>query len=84
MKELAVEIASLISRNSEGLTGELGIDIGIDTEGNPWLIEVNSKPSKNFEEQEIKIRPSAKAIILYCFKLALERAIIKEVINWKL
>jgi glutathione synthase/RimK-type ligase-like ATP-grasp enzyme len=78
MKELALEFASLISQNSEGLTGELGIDIGIDTDGNPWIIEVNSKPSKNFEEQEIKIRPSAKAIISYCFRLALEHAIKKE------
>jgi hypothetical protein len=72
MKELALEIASIINQNTEGLTGELGIDMGIDTLGHPWLIEVNSKPSKNFEEQEIKIRPSAKAIISYCFKLAIE------------
>jgi hypothetical protein len=78
IKELALEFASVISLSSEGLTGELGIDMGIDSQGNPWIIEANSKPSKNFEEQEIKIRPSAKAIISYCFKLALERALEKE------
>lgn len=77
MKELAIEFASLICQNSEGLTGELGIDIGIDYEGHPWLIEINSKPSKNFEEQEIKIRPSAKAIISYCLFLALEHTMKK-------
>lgn len=79
MKELAIEFATVIGRNSEGLTGELGIDIGIDFDGNPWFIEANSKPSKNFEEQEIKIRPSAKAIISYCTKLALDLALKKEI-----
>lgn len=69
MKELALETAEVISRNAEGLTGELGIDIGIDIQGNLWLIEANSKPSKNFEERNSKIRPSTKAIIDHCYGL---------------
>ncbi|MCM3690301.1 YheC/YheD family protein [Neobacillus niacini] len=72
MKKLAIETATIIERKSSGITGELGIDIGIDQEGNPWLIEVNSKPSKNFEDGQMKIRPSAKAIIQFCTKLALD------------
>lgn len=72
MKELAIETALIIERKSSGITGELGIDIGIDQDGNPWLIEVNSKPSKNFEDGQMKIRPSAKAIIQFCTKLALD------------
>jgi glutathione synthase/RimK-type ligase-like ATP-grasp enzyme len=72
MKELAIETAIIIERKSSGITGELGIDIGIDQEGNPWLIEVNSKPSKNFEDGQMKIRPSAKAIIQFCTMLALD------------
>jgi hypothetical protein len=78
IKEIAIEFASIISLNAEGLTGELGIDIGIDINGNPWIIEANSKPSKNFEEQEIKIRPSAKAIINYCQQLAIDHYQKKE------
>lgn len=78
IKELAIEFASIISLNAEGLTGELGIDIGVDINGNPWIIEANSKPSKNFEEQEIKIRPSAKAIISYCQQLAIDHCQKKE------
>jgi hypothetical protein len=78
MKELAIEFATVISRNSEGITGELGIDIGIDYDGHLWFIEANSKPSKDFDEQEIKVRPSAKAIISYCSKLALDPAFKKE------
>lgn len=72
IKELAIETALIIDRNSPGITGELGIDIGIDTDCNPWLIEVNSKPSKSFEDGQMKLRPSAKAIIQFCTKLALD------------
>lgn len=72
MKKLSIEAADIISRNSKGLTGELGIDIGVDETGKPWIIEVNSKPSKNFEDTVTKIRPSTKAIIQFCTKLALD------------
>ncbi|MGF6951650.1 glutathione synthase/RimK-type ligase-like ATP-grasp enzyme [Neobacillus sp. B4I6] len=78
MKELALETASTISGSSTGITGELGIDIGVDQEGQLWIIEVNSKPSKNFEDGLGKIRPSAKALIQFCTLLAFESTIIKE------
>ena len=81
IKELALETAEVISRHSEGITGELGIDIGVDQEGKPWLIEVNSKPSKNFEDGLGKIRPSAKAIIQFCSKLAYDSALEKEALH---
>ena len=72
IRELAIETALIIDRKSPGITGELGIDIGIDLDCNPWLIEVNSKPSKSFEDGQMKLRPSAKAIIQFCTKLALD------------
>ncbi|WP_254119285.1 YheC/YheD family protein [Bacillus sp. FJAT-29790] len=78
MKELAVEVASIISQRAEGLIGELGIDIGVDQNGKLWIIEVNAKPSKNFEGQDKKIRPSAKALIEYCTFLAFSNVTIKE------
>jgi len=78
MKELALETASVISRHSGGITGELGIDIGVDFEGKPWLIEVNSKPSKNYEKSRGKVRPSAKAIIQFCTVLAFDITTVKE------
>ncbi|MEH7072446.1 YheC/YheD family endospore coat-associated protein [Neobacillus drentensis] len=78
MKELALETASIISISSTGITGELGIDIGVDQEGKLWIIEVNSKPSKNFEDGLGKIRPSAKALIQFCTMLAFDTMIIKE------
>lgn len=78
MKELAVETASIISNSQTGITGELGIDIGVDQDGKPWIIEVNSKPSKNFEDGLGKIRPSAKALIQFCTLLAFDSTFVKE------
>ncbi|WNS76745.1 YheC/YheD family protein [Bacillus sp. DTU_2020_1000418_1_SI_GHA_SEK_038] len=66
MKELAVETSSIIGHHSDGLMGELGVDIGVDESGKLWIIEVNAKPSKNLGENENKIRPSTKALIEYC------------------
>lgn len=73
MKELSLEVACVISQSTLGLVGELGIDIGIDHDGRPWIIEVNSKPSKNAEEQKSNIRPSAKAIFEYATFLAFQQ-----------
>lgn len=70
MKELSLEVANIISQSSSGIVGELGIDIGVDNDGKLWIIEVNSKPSKNAEEQTSKIRPSAKSIYEYSTALA--------------
>ncbi|MGJ7910236.1 YheC/YheD family protein [Neobacillus sp. LXY-1] len=72
IKELSLRIAQITGLRSKGITGELGIDIGVDLNGKPWLIEVNSKPSKFNEEPTGKIRPSAKAIIRFCTILSFD------------
>lgn len=71
LKELALEVANEIGAASEGIFGELGIDLALDTFGHPWIIEVNTKPSKNLDQpvNERSIRPSAKAVIIYCLYL---------------
>lgn len=69
MKELSLECADCISENVSGLMGELGIDLGVDERGELWVIEVNSKPSKNMDKKKRIIRPSAKAIVSYCYQL---------------
>ncbi|CAM3649107.1 YheC/YheD family protein [Mesobacillus zeae] len=63
LNALATHAAECVSAKAPGLTGELGVDIGADIAGDLWIIEVNSKPSKDFEVHATKVRPSAKAII---------------------
>ncbi len=73
IKDLSIQAADIISKYTKGITGELGIDIGVDRTGQPWIIEINSKPSKSFGDTLTKIRPSARAIIEFCFKLAFDK-----------
>ncbi|WLR42805.1 YheC/YheD family protein [Bacillus carboniphilus] len=69
LHEVASEIVYAISQNAEGIYAELGVDLAIDEDGKPWVIEVNTKPSKLTEmaNHQSRIRPSAKAIIDTCF-----------------
>ncbi len=72
MMELALEVAESISLTCQGIYGELGIDLALDMDGKPWVIEVNTKPSKDQDPDHLssKVRPSAKAIIQHCLFLA--------------
>ena len=70
MKKLTIEIAEFLSYHTNGLLGELGIDVGIDKNGDIWIIEVNSKPSKKLDEHAGKTRPSTKALLEYFIALS--------------
>lgn len=63
----ALDIAKGIDTHIPAHFGELGIDLAIDTAGHIWLLEVNSKPSKNDNTPlaEGKIRPSVRMMIQY-------------------
>ncbi|MDQ0268964.1 YheC/YheD family endospore coat-associated protein [Cytobacillus purgationiresistens] len=78
MKELAAEASSLIDQKTCGLFAELGIDIGVDEAGGLWIIEANSKPSKQSEDSLNKVRPSAKALVEYCTFLAFSKIVTRE------
>ncbi|HET7615468.1 MAG TPA: YheC/YheD family protein, partial [Bacillales bacterium] len=67
LKELALEIAALVSFHTNDGYGDLGIDLALDQQGKPWILEVNTKPSKDLDPERgaSKIRPSAKAVIDY-------------------
>lgn len=49
----AVTIASQIEKHSKHRLGEMSMDIGVDTSGNVWFFEANSKPMK-FDEPHIR------------------------------
>ncbi|WP_183163665.1 YheC/YheD family protein [Alteribacter keqinensis] len=73
LNELAVETAFTIEEalGETGCYGEFGVDIGIDCNGHPWILEVNSKPSKSYDSpDQDKVRPSVKRLLSYCHYLS--------------
>ncbi|PMC40277.1 hypothetical protein CJ195_00770 [Bacillus sp. UMB0899] len=67
LAELSIEIVEVICIQAGGEFGEFGIDLALDEDGHPWIIEVNTKPSKSEDDLKTgKVRPSAKSIINYC------------------
>jgi glutathione synthase/RimK-type ligase-like ATP-grasp enzyme len=67
LQKAALEIAKGVDSSIPAHFGELGIDLAVDTAGRVWLLEVNSKPSKNDNTalKEGKIRPSVRMMIQY-------------------
>jgi hypothetical protein len=72
LQKAALTIASGIESNIPYHFGELGIDLALDPDGRVWLLEVNSKPSKNDSSilSESAIRPSVRQVVRYARYLA--------------
>jgi glutathione synthase/RimK-type ligase-like ATP-grasp enzyme len=68
----ALKIAKGIEMQIPGHFAELGIDLAADAMGKIWLLEVNSKPSKENTTpwNENKIRPSVTKVVRYAQFLA--------------
>jgi YheC/D like ATP-grasp len=69
MKDLSLSASSYLSEHLEGNFAEFGIDIGVDSAGKPWIIEVNSKPSKKTFIDNERIRPSVKGLYEYSYNI---------------
>jgi len=67
LRNAALNIAKGVDTQIEGHFAELGVDLAVDSGGRVWLLEVNSKPSKddNTPATDNKIRPSVKQLVLY-------------------
>lgn len=72
LRKAALDIAKGIETQVKGHFGELGVDLAVDTNGKVWLLEVNSKPSKNDGTPlaEGATRPSVKQTVQYARFLA--------------
>jgi hypothetical protein len=67
----ALMLAQGIGSHVAGHFGELGIDLAVDTSGKVWLLEINSKPSKDDNAAAAsKIRPSVRRFVKYARYLA--------------
>lgn len=69
IKEVCHQVAATLEKATQLTFGELGLDLGIDKDGNIWLIEVNSKPRKTTETA------LSKVIMRNAFKRPLEYGI---------
>jgi len=72
-KKVAVKLSEAIERNYPHTLGELGLDIGIDRDGNVWMFEANAKPGRSiFKHPALKSqgRASLEYILEHCLYLA--------------
>jgi len=47
IRKVSYLVVEVLERQAGKTFGELGIDLGVDQDGNAWIIEVNSKPWKS-------------------------------------
>jgi len=66
LKAIALTIAKALDEKVNEHFAEFGVDLAVDVQGNIWLIEVNSKPSKvDRSSLSSKIRPSVRMLVAY-------------------
>ncbi|MFC4600449.1 YheC/YheD family protein [Cohnella hongkongensis] len=72
-KTVAVRLSEAIERNYSHQLGELGLDIGIDRDGDVWMFEANAKPGRSiFKHPALKDqgRASLEYILEHCLYLS--------------
>lgn len=67
IRNKALSIVEAFERLSQGHYAELGVDLVLDQQGQLWLLELNSKPSKTDEtvNPSTVIRPSVNRLVDY-------------------
>jgi hypothetical protein len=68
--EAGIIIAKAIEHKSPGPIGELGLDIGVDRRGRPWIIEANAKPLRRMVGPKLRLYTSLKRPLHYAKELA--------------
>jgi len=72
-RSAAVKLSEAIERNYTHQLGELGLDIGIDRDGQVWMFEANAKPGRSiFKHPALKEqgRASIEYILDHCLYLS--------------
>lgn len=68
--ETGLAVARAIEAGAPGPMGELGIDIGVDRTGRPWVIEANAKPLRQMEGPKKRLRRTLRRPLLFAARLA--------------
>lgn len=66
-KSVAIKLSEAIERNYPHRLGELGLDLGIDKDGNVWMFEANAKPGRSIFKHPA-LRSEGHASISYIFE----------------
>jgi predicted RNA-binding protein YlxR (DUF448 family) len=72
-KQVSIKLSEAIERNFPHTLGELGLDIGIDKDGEVWMFEANAKPGRSiFSHPELRSqgRSSLSHIFEHCMYLS--------------
>ncbi|MWC26972.1 YheC/YheD family endospore coat-associated protein [Paenibacillus sp. MMS18-CY102] len=72
-KEVSIKLSEAIERNYSHRLGELGLDLGIDKDGEVWMFEANAKPGRSiFKHPALKEqgRASLSYILDHCLYLS--------------
>ncbi len=72
-RTVAVRLSEAIERNYSHQLGELGLDIGIDRDGEVWMFEANAKPGRSiFKHPALKEqgKASLEYILEHCLYLS--------------
>lgn len=73
MKDVSIKLAEAIQRNSKHHVGELGFDLGVDTDERIWMFEANSKPGRSIYKHPAlreEGRETLSLIFQHCLYLA--------------
>lgn len=68
LNAVILRAAEAFDRETGSAHGEVSMDVAIDREGRPWVLEINSKPMV-FDEPSIR-RRARRRLIEYCFSKA--------------
>lgn len=72
-KAVSIKLSQAIERNYPHTLGELGLDIGIDKDGDVWMFEANAKPGRSiFSHPSLRAegRDSMTHILEHCLYLS--------------
>lgn len=72
LKHTALQISYALDEQVTGNIGEIGFDIGLDTQENPWLFEANSKPGRTvFQDAKLKEQSELTRQLFYEYAIYL-------------